>query len=191
VNTVIGTDDAWHTEKPGRLRVGRAGTRFPPLRTRVRVGVECSDHESTRHDWRRAQVQGGLSTYSSAAHHHNGRRAIQIDPATLFVPPNRVVGKRSIPGLLESLFYHRFVEEIRNCWCLHPPFRLTAIPDTNTRQFSLPERAANFKRRPGRRYFTIWTGSKWARERDPSEGHVGRVKGAHRSRSRFGEPSHS
>ena len=137
MNAVIGTDEAWYTEEPGRLRVGHAGAGFPALGAGVRMGVEGSDHDRTRHDWRRTQVQGCLSACSSAARHDNGRRDIHIDPATLFVPLNRVVRKGILPGLLESLLHHRFVEEIRGCWCLHPPFRLTTIPETNSLRFIL------------------------------------------------------
>ena len=90
MNAVIGADEAWYTEKPGRLRVGRAGTGFPSLGTRVRVGVERGDHDGTRHDRRRTQIQGCLCTRRSAAHHHNASHVIHVDPATLFVPLNRV-----------------------------------------------------------------------------------------------------
>ena len=51
-----------------------------------------------------------------------------------------------MPGLFESLLHQRFVQEIRGCWCLHSPDRLTAIPETDSLRLSLPEGAANFKR---------------------------------------------
>src|SRR5262245_11576221 len=52
MNAVIGPDEAWYTEKPGRLRVGGAGTGFPPLGARIRMGVEGSDHDGARHNGR-------------------------------------------------------------------------------------------------------------------------------------------
>jgi hypothetical protein len=90
MNAVVRADKAWYTEKPRRLRVGRAGAGFPPLGTRVGVGVESGDDDATRHDWRRTQIQGRLRTRRCAARYHNASRVIHIDPATLFVPPNRV-----------------------------------------------------------------------------------------------------
>src|SRR5208337_4289625 len=150
MNAVIGADEAWYTEKPRRLRVGRAGTGFPPLGTRVRVGVERGDHDATRHDWRRTQIQGRLRTRRGAAHHHNASRVIHVNPATLFVPLNRVARERIVPGLFESLLHHQIVHEIRGCRCLHSPFRSTAIPETDSLPLRLPEGAVNFKRRPNR-----------------------------------------
>jgi len=42
----------------------------------------------------------------------------------------------------------QIVHEIRGCWCLHSPFRLTAIPETDSLSLTLPEGAVKFKRRP-------------------------------------------
>jgi hypothetical protein len=50
--------------------------------------------------------------------------------------------------MFESLLHHQIVYEIRGCWCLHSPFRLTAIPETDSLSLSLPEGAVKFKRRP-------------------------------------------
>ena len=52
------------------------------------------------------------------------------------------------PSLFQSLLHRRFVKEIRGCWRLHLPYRSAAIPITDPLPFSLPERAANFKRWP-------------------------------------------
>jgi hypothetical protein len=93
MNAVFGADEARYAEKPCRLRVVRAGTGFPSLGTRVRMGVERSDHDGTGHDRRRALIQTRLRTCRSAAHHHHASRVIHVDPATLFVPPNRVARK--------------------------------------------------------------------------------------------------
>src|SRR5262249_47663394 len=62
MKAVIGAAEAWDTKKPGRLRVGRAGTGFPPLGTPVRVGVDRSDHDGTRHDRR---PNGNVSGWTS------------------------------------------------------------------------------------------------------------------------------
>jgi hypothetical protein len=93
VNPVIGADEARYTEEPARLRVGRTGTGFPPVRARVRVSVECSNHDGAEHDRWRAQVQGCLSTRSGAAREDNGGRVIHKDPPTLFVPLNWIARK--------------------------------------------------------------------------------------------------
>jgi hypothetical protein len=93
MDAVIGADEAWYTEKQGRSRVGRAGTGFPTLRTRVRVRVKRGDDDGTQHDRRRTQIQRRLRIRGGAAYHYSASRVVHVDPTTLFVPLNRVAGQ--------------------------------------------------------------------------------------------------
>ena len=85
-------------------------------------------------------------------------RVIHVDPATLFVPQSRVPRKRIIPGLLESLLHQQIVHEIHGCWCLHSPYRLPTIPESDPLSISLPQTAANFKRPPDHGRRPLWRG---------------------------------
>jgi hypothetical protein len=123
MDSVIGTNEARHAEKPGRIRVRCTGAGFPLLATRVRVSVECGGHHAVRYDRWRTQVQGCLSTCGGAADCQSPGRRAQVDPAALFVPLSRVARKRIRPGLFQRLLDHRIIQEVRGCRCLHSPFR--------------------------------------------------------------------
>ncbi len=87
MNAVISTDEAGDAKEPSRLRILRAGARFPSLGTMVVATFHTHPNPSTWNDRGHTQIQGRLSTRGSSAHYYTPSRGIQVNPSTLFVLP--------------------------------------------------------------------------------------------------------